>query len=103
MGTAGHNEIDLIQGADSLQYGCNFRVAEGASFLSLDGQTAVFSEPAQRIYGLNNMAANIWCRLEERQTPSVITGELIKSGVPPRLAREYVDQAIRMWLKLGLL
>jgi hypothetical protein len=103
MGTPGHNEIDLIERADSLQYGCILRVAEGASFLSLDDQTAVFSEPAQRIYGLNNMAANIWCRLEERQTPAVISGELIKSGVTPRLAREYVDQAIRMWLKLGLL
>jgi hypothetical protein len=103
MGTPRHNEIDLMQRTDNHQHSYVLRVAEGASFLSLDDQTAVFSEPAQRIYGLNNMAANIWCRLEERQTPSVISGELIKSGVTPHLAREYVDQAIRMWLKLGLL
>jgi hypothetical protein len=103
MGASGRNETDLIQRTHSHQYGCILRVAEGASFLSLGDQTAVFSEPAQRIYGLNHMAANIWCRLEERQTPSVISGELIKSGVTPHLASEYVDQAIRMWLKLGLL
>ncbi|HEY4140325.1 MAG TPA: hypothetical protein VGM57_02865 [Pseudolabrys sp.] len=103
MGTLGRDETYLIKGPDGHQYNCILRVAEGASFLSLDDQAAVFSEPAQRIYGLNQMAANIWCRLEERQTPSAISGELIKSGVAPRLAREYVDQAIRMWLKLGLL
>lgn len=81
----------------------SLRVAEGASFLSLEGQAAVFSEPNQQIYALNQMAAVIWCRLEERQTPAAIAGDLVASGVSPRLARRYVDQAIRMWLKFGLL
>jgi hypothetical protein len=76
MGAPSHKETDLIQRADSHQYGCILRVAEGASFLSLDDQTAVFSESAQRICGLNHMAANIWCRLEERPE----TGGLLLSA-----------------------
>ena len=35
--------------------------------------------------------------------PKEISAELIKSGVNPTLANNYVRQAIRIWLKLGLL
>lgn len=83
--------------------GGGLRVTEGASFLSLDGKAAVFSEPAQRIYALNQMAGYIWCRLEAGQTLSAISGDLVASGVDPNLSARYVDQAVRMWLKLGLL
>ena len=42
------------------------RPIEGATFFLLGDQAAVFCEPMQKIYALNQTAAYIWCRLEER-------------------------------------
>jgi hypothetical protein len=69
----------------------------------LGDQSVIFSEPAQRIYALNNIAAYIWCRLEEGETVEVIYHGLVESGVVSSLARKYVAQALRSWCKLGLL
>lgn len=79
------------------------RVADGASFFSLDDRHAVFSEADQKIYELNQMAAYIWCRLEERHSLPDISSGLIENGVSPRTADRYVRRAVKMWLKLGLL
>lgn len=94
---------DLIENATGNQYDGMLRVAEGTSFLSLDDRQAVFSESAQQIYALNHTAAHIWCRLEEHRTPRAIIGDLIESGLNPRLATHYVHQAVHAWLRLGLL
>ena len=94
---------DLIEVAGGDRFEGLLRVAGGASFFSLDDGYGVFSESAQKIYGLNHMAASIWCRLEEHRTPCAIIGELIVSGVNPRRATRYVHQAVDAWLRLGLL
>jgi hypothetical protein len=79
------------------------RPSDGASFLLLGDQSAIFSETAQKIYALNDVAACIWCRLEDGETIDAICDGLIESGVAPNLARKYVAQALRSWHKLGLL
>ncbi|MEH2510539.1 hypothetical protein V1291_001893 [Nitrobacteraceae bacterium AZCC 1564] len=79
------------------------RPIDGASFLLLGDQCAVFSESSQKIYALNHIAAFIWCRLEEGETLDEIRGGLVRSGVAANLAEKYVSQAMRMWHKLGLL
>jgi hypothetical protein len=93
---------DLMKEAGKFA-GCKMEITEGAAFFSLDGRNAIFSEPNQKIYALNHMAAYIWCRLEEGQTPEMISAELIRTGVDRRLAERYVHQALRSWLRLGLL
>lgn len=79
------------------------RPVDGVSFLLLGDQSAVFSESSQKIYALNQIAAYIWCQLEEGETIDAIRDGLIKAGVDDDLAAKYVSQAIRMWYKLGLL
>jgi hypothetical protein len=79
------------------------RPVDGVSFLLLGDQSAVFSESSQKIYALNQIAAYIWCQLEEGETINAIRDGLIKAGVDAALAGKYVSQAIRMWSKLGLL
>lgn len=95
--------VDLIQAEGGDRFEGLLRVADGASFFSLDDGHWVFSESAQRIYGLNQMAASIWCRLEEHRAPRAIIGDLIESGVNARRAMRYVHQAVDAWLRLGLL
>lgn len=85
------------------QFPSALRPAEGASFFLLGDQNAIFSEPAQKIYALNDVAAYIWCRLEERETADEICDGLIGSGADATVARKYVEQALRNWQKLGLL
>ncbi len=79
------------------------RPVDGVSFLLLGDQSAVFSESSQKIYALNQIAAYIWCQLEEGEAVEAIRDGLIKSGVAEDLAGKYVSQAMGMWHKLGLL
>ncbi|WP_424627933.1 hypothetical protein [Bradyrhizobium sp. SYSU BS000235] len=79
------------------------RPVDGASFLLLGDQSAVFSEASQKIYALNHIAAYIWCQLEEGETLHGIRDGLVRSGVAANLADKYVSQAMRMWHKVGLL
>jgi hypothetical protein len=79
------------------------RPVDGASFLLLGDQCAVFSESSQKIYALNHIAAYIWCQLEEGEALNGIRDGLVRSGVTANLAEKYVSQAMLMWHKLGLL
>jgi hypothetical protein len=77
--------------------------AEGTSFLLLDEQPAVFSAATQKLYALNNVAALIWCGLENREPSSMVVDRLVASGVGAAVAATYVHRASRRWLRLGLL
>ena len=88
---------------DGIAFSGIFRPREGTTFLLLGNQTVVFCETSQRIYALNPTAALIWCRLEEHDEPAAICQFLAAKGVDPNLAAQHVGQAIRHWLKLGLL
>jgi hypothetical protein len=77
--------------------------AEETLFLLLDKQPALFSAAAQKLYALNDVAALIWCCLEKREPTSIIADRLIGRGVSQADADTYVHDALRRWLKLGLL
>jgi Coenzyme PQQ synthesis protein D (PqqD) len=55
------------------------------------------------MYALNDLAAFIWCQLEERRTPNEICADLIAGGISRNSAREYVYEAVRAWLRNGIL
>ena len=76
---------------------------DGTAFVLLDGQPAVFSVVAQKLYALNTEAALIWCGFEEGEPVSSVVDRLIASGASPTDAATYVNQAARKWLRLGLL
>ena len=77
--------------------------ASGTAFFLLGDRPAVFSEPTQQVYALNQTAAYVWCRLEERAAPAAICCELAELGIGLDLAQAHVRAALRNWLKLGLL
>lgn len=81
----------------------NVRIAEGTAFFSLDDRPVVFSEAGQKLYGLNETAAYIWCCLEERLPLSAIAGELAATGIPKDVANTLMHEALRSWLRVGLL
>jgi hypothetical protein len=80
-----------------------FRPREDTSFFLLDGQTVVFCEAHQKIYALNPSAAFIWCCLEAHEDPAAICRRLAANGLDLGLATRHVHEAIKDWLKLGLL
>ena len=77
--------------------------AQGTSFLLLDEQPAVFSAAAQKIYALNEVAALIWCGLEQGESSRTVAQRLVARGVSPDNAAIYVKRASQKWLRLGLL
>jgi hypothetical protein len=79
------------------------RPVPGATFALLDDRPVLFSEDAQKIYELNQMAAYIWCGLLDRKPTDVICADLIQFGLNSDEARVYVRLALQNWLKLGLL
>ena len=76
--------------------------AKGTSFLLLDQQPAVFCAATQKLYALNEVAALIWCCLEQREPSSIIVDRLVTSGVKPAEAERYIRRALHRWLRLGL-
>src|SRR3954470_21670758 len=74
-----------------------------ALFSLLDDRPVLFSEAAQKIYELNEMAAYIWCSLLDRKPAEAICDDLTKFGLERVAARNHLSQALQRWLKLGLL
>ena len=70
---------------------------DGTAFVLLDGQPAVFSAVAQKLYALNTEAALIWCGFEEGEPVSSVVDRLVASGANPTDAATYVNQAARKW------
>jgi len=74
-----------------------------ASFSLLDDRPVLFSEAAQKIYELNDMAAYIWCSLLDDKPAEAICDDLATFGLEPVAARNHLSQALQRWFKLGLL
>jgi hypothetical protein len=80
-----------------------FFPVDGTLFSLLDGRPVLFSEATQKLYELNQMAAYIWCRLSDQMSAAQICQDLEKNGLRPADAQSFVQDALRSWLKLGLL
>jgi hypothetical protein len=81
----------------------SWRAAAGVSFSLLDDRPVLFSEVAQKIYELNQMAAYIWCGLVDHKSPEAICEDLTTLGLKLTAARNHVQRALRNWFALGLI
>ena len=79
------------------------RPVPGTTFYLLGEEKAIFCEPKQKIYSLNDIAAFIWCCLDEGQPLTSIADALVARGLTPGLAKEYLQKAVHDWLRRGLL
>src|SRR4051794_36046948 len=89
--------------AQPLDFSRMLRPVARASFSLLDNRPVLFSESAQKVYELNDMAAYIWCSLLEHRPAEAICEDLTKFGVERGAARYHLSEAVRRWFKLGLL
>src|SRR5215210_1619351 len=78
------------------------RAVARASFSLLDDRPVLFSEAAQKLYELNDLAAYIWCCLLEHRPAETICDDLTKFGLERGEARKYLSQALQGWFALGL-
>jgi hypothetical protein len=91
------------QDADLLDIFSILSPAATASFSLLDERPVIFNESAQKIYALDQTAAYIWCCLMDGKPAEAICEDLTKHGLERVAARDYLNQALRNWFKLGLL
>lgn len=92
---------DMFVGNDAVQL--DSVIAAGTAFAVVGRRKLLFSETRQEIFELNDMAAYIWCRLEEGDPPSVAAGRLVDLGVPAGDADGYVRDMLSDWHRLGLI
>src|SRR4051794_31288952 len=92
-----------VQDADLLEIFSILRPAARASFSLLDERPVIFNESAQKIYALDQTAAYIWCCLMDGKPAEAICEDLTTHGLERVAARNYLNQALRNWFKLGLL
>ncbi|MFL5236033.1 MAG: PqqD family peptide modification chaperone, partial [Rhizomicrobium sp.] len=92
-----------VQDADLLEIFSILRPAARASFSLLDERPVIFNESAQKIYALDQTAAYIWCCLMDSKPAEAICEDLTTHGLERVAARNYLNEALRNWFKLGLL
>jgi hypothetical protein len=76
---------------------------EGVAFFLLDDQKILFSETTQEMYVQNDLAAYVWCSLEDGSSLTQICQDIISKGLTKDAAQEYLSQSLRYWLRFGLL
>jgi len=79
------------------------RSDEGVAFFLLDDQKILFSETTQEMYVQNDLAAFIWCSLEDGGTLTQICEDVVSRGLTKDAAQEYLSLSLRYWLRVGLL
>jgi hypothetical protein len=80
-----------LEDSPTLDFSPILRPVAGAAFSLLDDRPVLFSESAQKIYELNQMAAYIWCGLMERKPAEAICYDLTNFGLVRVAARDHVD------------
>ncbi|RYH51942.1 MAG: PqqD family protein, partial [Alcaligenaceae bacterium] len=79
-----------------------FRPTAGASFALIDKLPVLFSEDDQKLFELNEIAAFIWCSMQEDVPLEVICDQLIDRGLNSAEARDSLRHALSQWLDAGL-
>ncbi|MGP9813836.1 PqqD family peptide modification chaperone [Rhodopseudomonas sp. NSM] len=79
------------------------RPAAGTSFALIDQLPVLFSEDDQQLLELNDVAAFIWCSLQDAVPLDAISGQLAERGLTPAAARESLRDALNQWLSAGLI
>lgn len=79
-------------------------ICDGVSLFLIEEEGLLFSEPQQKIYSLNTMAAVIWVLIEDRQTTDQISNHLCDTYDMDRTtAQTYVSDVITNWRALKVL
>lgn len=70
---------------------------------SIAGRSVLFSERLQQLFELNDSAAAIWDALAAGETAETVEANLVRAGIAPADAADYVRDATGGWIAAGLL
>ncbi|WP_445492958.1 PqqD family peptide modification chaperone [Rhodopseudomonas sp. RCAM05734] len=79
------------------------RPATGTSFALIGQLPVLFSEYAQELFELTDVAAFIWCSMQDEVSLETIRDRLIDRGLSATGARQTLRDALNQWLRAGLL
>lgn len=106
-GDAAHFSIDfqLIARANKAfrLYQSNTSDGEFPAFRTVAGRNLVFSPHSQRLFELNDVAAFIWCRLQDGVPPRTVASEMVVKGVDLATATLFVEKSLLEWRRCGLI
>jgi hypothetical protein len=63
----------------------------------------VFSPNSQKLFELNDVAAFIWCRLQDGLPPNAVAAEMVSKGIDLATANLFVRRSIVKWRRWGLI
>ena len=67
------------------------------------GKNLAFSPHSQRLFELNDVAAFIWCRLQDGVPPRTVASEMVVKGVDLTTATLFVEKSLLEWRRCGLI
>jgi len=79
------------------------RPASGTSFALLDQRPALFSEDEQKLFELNEVAAFIWCSMQNFVPLGTIRDQLTDRGASVAVAQQSLRDALDQWFRAGLI
>jgi hypothetical protein len=98
---SGHMDLTSLPYSDGTS--CGPRPAAGTRFALIDGAPVLFDQNTQKLFELNDIAAFVWCSLQEGATLGEIGTQLIDRGLTAVDARRCVRDALDQWMRAGLL
>lgn len=81
----------------------HLKPAADVSFALIDRLPVLFSEDTQKLFELNDIAAFIWCSMQEAAPIETICKQLIDRGMSPAEARDSLRDALNQWLGADLI
>jgi hypothetical protein len=77
--------------------------SEALAFRTVGGRNVVFSEYRQKLFELNDVAAFIWCRLQDGLQPQAIAAEMAAKGIDLAIATSFIRKSLTQWRRVGLI
>ncbi len=75
----------------------DLQLADGLTFHAIGDRKAIFSEPLQKLYELNDVTAYLACRIVDKATVSELEADLIERGLSPADAKSALRQFMLEW------
>lgn len=90
--------IDMFRRSGDLAC-ARFRLAEGNALVAIGGQSALFSQPEEKLYALDGLTAVAAAQLAQETSFVTLAEALDKAGAS---GRRYARALLRQWSALGL-
>jgi hypothetical protein len=95
-----HETVDVEEHGSLMEV--TFRLAEGATLLSVGGRPTLHSALGEKLYALDPVTAFLARKLRTGASFAGLAGALVADGLSLNQAERYVRRLLRQWSALGL-